>query len=413
MLDKTGVSKLWAASKGLFVPKEAGKGLSENDFSDSYKGKIDGLTESYTFVVNSDETLLAWANAEAGNDYTHVLIKSGTWNMSKPEGINLTTAGTLTVTGEPGNKIVNIATFDGTVYGLTAAAIAYTDMHITGVHMHVENHATYSSGTPSGHAACCFSKLRNLVKCYATGNNKYAISGNGPVVGFDYCEQIYGCTATATEAPYTTSTFFYGFRACSYLSACCVYTTAEYFGVYAMQACNYITSCYIYVTQTTNFSQGMASCRYIASTEVYVSSKGGTQGSPGIATGINSSLFISAARVQANAYSATAYNACQFLTSCDAYAAGGATGVACYKTCKQVNTCYAECPYNNGGNLRCFDSCTGVQNCYAKYASYNSSQANWFINSSACQDTYDAAYACANTPEGGWNAHNENTFSTT
>ena len=43
MLDKTGVSKLWAASKGLFVPKEAGKGLSENDYIDEEQAAVNAL----------------------------------------------------------------------------------------------------------------------------------------------------------------------------------------------------------------------------------------------------------------------------------------------------------------------------------------------------------------------------------
>lgn len=316
MLDKTGVSKLWAASKGLFVPKEAGKGLSENDFSDSYKGKIDGLTESYTFVVNSDEALLAWANAEAGNDYTHVLIKSGTWNMSKPEGINLTTAGTLTVTGEPGNKIVNIATFDGTVYGLTADAIAYTDMHITGVHMHVEQHWT-STTVVVKREVCCFANLRNLTDCYATGNTKYLVSGSNYVHGFKNCEQLSNCTSAALEASLTGNAFFAGFTDCKVLASCYVYANINFFGLYGFYNCEQVSACYAYLSAgNANHVMGFTSCTNVCASAAYLRASS-------TATGMYQCKCVDSCTIDAAATTARAYDACGYLNTCTAYINGG------------------------------------------------------------------------------------------
>lgn len=39
------MDKIWKAAKALFVPKEAGKGLSTNDFDDTAKNKLDGVEE--------------------------------------------------------------------------------------------------------------------------------------------------------------------------------------------------------------------------------------------------------------------------------------------------------------------------------------------------------------------------------
>lgn len=48
-LDETGLAHFWnhiLARLNNFVPAEAGKGLSSNDFTDTYKEKIDNIKES-------------------------------------------------------------------------------------------------------------------------------------------------------------------------------------------------------------------------------------------------------------------------------------------------------------------------------------------------------------------------------
>lgn len=39
------LDKVWKKAKNLFVQKEAGKGLSANDFDDAAKNKLDGISE--------------------------------------------------------------------------------------------------------------------------------------------------------------------------------------------------------------------------------------------------------------------------------------------------------------------------------------------------------------------------------
>lgn len=60
-LDKNGLLYLWQKIKAGFVAKEAGKGLSTNDFSETYKNKLDGIQSGAQVNVKPD-----W-NAQAGN----------------------------------------------------------------------------------------------------------------------------------------------------------------------------------------------------------------------------------------------------------------------------------------------------------------------------------------------------------
>ena len=72
------------------------------DSKDTLQAFIDRIKEKYleksaaqtqfmsspaTFVVNSDETLAAWAAHTAGNDYSSVYIASGTYTLPSG-GIN-------------------------------------------------------------------------------------------------------------------------------------------------------------------------------------------------------------------------------------------------------------------------------------------------------------------------------------
>lgn len=84
-LDGTGLSQLWAKVKELFVAKEAGKGLSTNDYTTDEKNKLTGIeagakvnvqsdwnaTSGDAFIKNKPESLPAnGGNAETVNGHT-------------------------------------------------------------------------------------------------------------------------------------------------------------------------------------------------------------------------------------------------------------------------------------------------------------------------------------------------------
>ena len=59
-LDSNGLRFLWNKIKGIFVEKETGKGLSANDFTNTYKSKLDGIAtgaNNYTLPKASGSTL--------------------------------------------------------------------------------------------------------------------------------------------------------------------------------------------------------------------------------------------------------------------------------------------------------------------------------------------------------------------
>lgn len=64
-LDGEGVRFLWTKAKSLFVKKEAGKGLSTNDFTDEYKEKIDTESAAIDGKVDKEE-----GKGLSSNDYT-------------------------------------------------------------------------------------------------------------------------------------------------------------------------------------------------------------------------------------------------------------------------------------------------------------------------------------------------------
>ncbi len=55
-LDSNGLLYLWGKIKSVFVPQQAGKGLSERDFTSADKAKLDSL-QNYTLPAATADTL--------------------------------------------------------------------------------------------------------------------------------------------------------------------------------------------------------------------------------------------------------------------------------------------------------------------------------------------------------------------
>ena len=180
-----------------------------------------GSTYRYTFVVDSNADLTAWANNDrsGGKDYTSVLIRRGTWTSSK--GVNLTAAGTKVVVGEAGSKLV----FNNTEKGLYYSAVpTRSEYYMRGVT--VENTGTgnvYSSGfylctnltncsgTGTGNAGAGFHLCTNLTNCSGIGTGT-----NGAGGGFNSCANLTNCSGTGTG----TGGSGLGFRSCTNLTNC-------------------------------------------------------------------------------------------------------------------------------------------------------------------------------------------------
>ena len=161
--------------------------------------------KQYDFVVDSNETLLAWANCTDGS-MKSVLVKSGEYTLNG-NMINLVNSGTKFVFAEPGNKI----TVSNYIRGIGATE----DYGAVIVGLNVE----VNYNTNQLHYAF----YRGMICYNCTGNG----SGNGYGYGF------YGCTCSNCTGngngngdgyDYNKG---YGFYSCKHCSSCRAGETAS------------------------------------------------------------------------------------------------------------------------------------------------------------------------------------------
>ena len=144
-------------------------------------------TLQFDHVVDSDATLLAWANC-TNKSMKNVLVKAGTYSLSG-KMINLVSSGTKFIFAEDGNQI-NISAYDRGI-GATADYGAV----VIGLNVSVANE-TYSNGEIDG----VFYRGMTCINCSGTGNSAGNIEGI-----FNQCSCIdcnVSATATGTSADY-------------------------------------------------------------------------------------------------------------------------------------------------------------------------------------------------------------------
>ena len=139
------------------------------------------LQYQYTYIIDSNTKLTNWANNIGGNNYTSVLIKSGSWSTNT--AINLTQTGTKVVIGEP-NSILNINANNSTIDG----AFGYEE-NPTSFDYYMRNVTVITRGNSSGHS---FSHCSNLYNCVA--NSRVGRTG------FYYCNFLRDCSADGDYA---------------------------------------------------------------------------------------------------------------------------------------------------------------------------------------------------------------------
>ena len=204
--------------------------------------------EQFTFVVDSNEKLAAWANATEGNDYTSVLIKKGAWTSNT--GVNLTTAGTKVVVGEAGSKLVFNDVEKGLYYVTYRIDFRY-DYRMTNVNVEIAGSGYGSTAITSycfhsciNLSNCCgdsydtgssygFHSCKNLSNCYGNGRGIY--TGNG----FHSCENLSNCIGTGSGDQQGEVTGA-GFHSCKNLSNC--YGNGRGIG-YGFHSCENLSNC--------------------------------------------------------------------------------------------------------------------------------------------------------------------------
>ena len=188
----------------------------------------------FTYVVDSNAKLAAWINNTSGNDYTSVLIKSGTWEAGN-NTLNLTTTGTKVVEGEYGS-VLHFTSATCVKYDALPADL---QCYMKGVSLLVET-------TAAGYGS--FQNIINMYNCYVHVVGSNGSPSNG--IGFNGCYNLIECTGLVEGArismPFsacrkllycrgqgTGTTSGYGFRACFGVHMCeklGVCTTQVFFG---------------------------------------------------------------------------------------------------------------------------------------------------------------------------------------
>lgn len=154
---------------------------------------------AFTYIVDNDQKLADWANNVAGNDYTSVLIKKGTYAFTAPTntdetifyGINLTKANTKIVVGESG-AVINLRA-ERWVSNSTWIfyALGYENRPNFNDYFIRNLKVTGTCYGQSGRTAHSFFNCLNLEHCI--GGSASGQTVNSRYVGFKQCLNVKSC----------------------------------------------------------------------------------------------------------------------------------------------------------------------------------------------------------------------------
>lgn len=368
-----GVTTLYqgnSASRHLFGSWSANQSSANNVYID----------EGFTYIVDSDAALQNWQQGTAGYDYTSVLIKKGTWTLNLStagHGIRLDTVGTKIVYGEPGSLIyvnytTNVNSTEYVLYNTTEPTTTNINGNSTGIpafinqygqwvfNVSIEINDALTSNTSGSISA--FRYVANLDHCSAYIHRNASTGGKASHYGFYYCHHLNQCQGN------TSNSRQYGrpFSQCWYLTNCNSVSSAYQYGA-GFYGCRYLSTCTGATKNLGNYgsvtdSVGFRSCYHMTSCYAYGSYNSGTALH---GAGCYDCYYISAC--QAFGY-AVGFSGCMRMTSC--YASANTTSYPAVVNCRGVTQCRSN---------------TGYQNSFASYSE-------------------TATYACADTPNGGFNS---------
>lgn len=376
------------------------------DYTDNKVLIAQNTAPTFTYVVNSNQALEDWANNVSGNDYTHVLIKAGTWNLTA-DTINLTTTGTKTVTGEAGNLIIHDLTYEGIMYTLRYDTVPTSDVYsINGVNIKTLNRITQTgSSTPPARGCVSFYKCTNLINCSAKGYTAYPVTGSNYFKGYSYCERLTNCHATIDKDTITSAQgFFAGFDYCKHLTNCRAYykgSSNSHFVNYGFYWCDHINGCDVYVVGSSQQSNGYYKCNYISASYAYCASNSG-------AYSFNSCNYVTSCYGYCSSSAGTSVINCNYMSNCKMSSIGSSmTG---YNGCKYLDNCVYTTSYVNSG-VTGFKACFGVRYCFVEVTSNNSGNTVTAYSGSYANLAANDTFLCADTSTGGWNTSSIATYS--
>ena len=193
----------------------------------------DPRANEYTFIIDSNAALAAWANDTAGNDYSRVLIKAGTWTLSAAfvggtiddpvAAIDISNGRTMSVVGEAGSRIVINRTGTGALH------LAGVKGRVTGVapnlvspggEFFLKNVDIRLGSIGSASTGRAFVNCANLTNCTGTAPNAATGGGGNNSCGFANCINLTGCTGFGGNNGGLSANNRHGFLHCTNLTNC-------------------------------------------------------------------------------------------------------------------------------------------------------------------------------------------------
>ena len=243
--EGTSETTVWSSSK---IASKITNEATTRQNADTVLQSALALRKSYDFVVDSNETLLEWAEC-TNHSMKSVLVKSGEYTLDN-KMINLLRAGTKFVFAEDGNKIKS---------NYFRGICATEDYGAVIIGLNVELSCSIN-------AKDCYAFYEGMIcyNCTGTGDN----DGNSDGYGFYGCT-CSNCTGTGTNV---SSNNGYGFYNCTCSN--CTGSGTGYGGAtgYGFYNCSYCSSCRAGKTASSTATWGGTntyidsdSCDYVAS----------------------------------------------------------------------------------------------------------------------------------------------------
>ena len=311
---------------------DAGGKVPLSQLPDFDNGGSVGTFTEYTFIIDSNATLAAWANDTPGNDYSRILIKAGKWTLNTMfvggihNIIDIANGRTSVIVGEVGSKIVinnsHVGTTNTTLRGIVGSL--NNVMFVENVELEIILNATIATSITMG--CIGFMNCSNLINCKSTVGFSALTSApdsNNNIVAFHTCNQLTNCTGVSTG-----------------------YSSNGTVSVY--HACNELVNC----SGTVNAT----------------SSTGGGGGPAGTASGVfrNCNQLINCSGIGINASTTAtvatigAFHICNQLTNCIGI---GTSRV--FNTCNQLTNCTGTLEAANNDGV--FRDCNDLTNCRGTY----------------------------------------------
>jgi len=380
--------------------------VSEEELAAALAGLPEGASESFTFVVDSDQALADWANDAGGNDYSRVLIRAGTWtlntaltggNLGNPLAvIDISNGRTRVVVGESGCKIVinNEPSGAACVCGIKGCVGGnYPGFIDPGNDYYFENVSLKISQGGSSISSFSFYSCSNLTNC----RGESCAGGDGSAYGFYNCLNLTNCTDISFA-----STIGHSFYFCSNLTNCMARIASSNAG-YGFYRCSNLENCMgegVNHGATTSHVSGFFDCANLTNCtgkgSSNVSPSGGYSGFYGCTNLTNCTG--EGSDTSSSSPTGGGFSNCTNLTNCT----GKGTGysfVRGFYQCSNLTNCKgegitAEQSYGEGIG---FSGCTNLTNCTGEGNSPNGTGIGFYdcaklTNCTGCGTRYNYNY---------------------